>query len=127
MSHVASPSGPTSTSCAAKPRSCAPLPGRGDPVAAERLTRHHPRPSRPGEVSLAAAQLVIAHELAFSSWPKLKAASGRPPRNYRKADARVQAFLAASIEGRMKEGRRPYFEADTGIAELHDRGGIGRR
>ncbi|HVC74886.1 MAG TPA: ankyrin repeat domain-containing protein [Candidatus Micrarchaeaceae archaeon] len=72
---------------------------RGDPAAAERLTRHHPSPHR-GEVSLAAAQLVIARELGFSSWPKLKAAVdatvGGP-------DSRASALVAASIEGRLKE------------------------
>lgn len=45
----------------------------GDPVAVDRLARHHPSAHR-AELSLAAAQLVIARELGFSSWPKLKAA-----------------------------------------------------
>ena len=57
----------------------------GDPAAAERIRRYHPSASA-GQVSLAAAQLVIARELGFSSWPTLKArvdaasAGGRRPR-----------------------------------------------
>jgi hypothetical protein len=39
----------------------------GDPVAAERLARHHPSAS-PGVVTLAVAQLVIARELGFANW-----------------------------------------------------------
>ena len=72
---------------------------RGDPAAAARLDRHHPSPHG-GEVSLAAAQLVIARELGFSSWPKLKSAVdatvGGP-------DSRASVLVAASIEGRLKE------------------------
>jgi hypothetical protein len=41
---------------------------RGDPVATDRFARHHPS-AHQGEVSLAAAQLVIARELGFPSWP----------------------------------------------------------
>src|SRR6266702_2453545 len=46
---------------------------RGDAAAWERFARHHPS-ARQDAVSLAAAQLVIARELGFSSWPRLKAA-----------------------------------------------------
>ena len=46
---------------------------RGDPDAVERFARHHPSAPQ-GVVTLAAAQLVIARELGFASWPQLKAA-----------------------------------------------------
>src|SRR5258708_4009101 len=46
---------------------------RGDPDAIERFARHHPGAPQ-GTVTLAAAQLVIARELGFASWPQLKAA-----------------------------------------------------
>ena len=45
---------------------------RGDPDAVERFARHRSAPQ--GVVTLAAAQLVIARELGFASWPQLKAA-----------------------------------------------------
>src|ERR1700731_4882590 len=46
---------------------------QGDAVALERMARQHS--SGPGgEVRLAAAQLVIARELGFPSWPGLVAA-----------------------------------------------------
>ena len=44
-----------------------------DTGAAERFARHHPSAPQ-GVVTLAAAQLVIARELGFASWPQLKAA-----------------------------------------------------
>ena len=47
---------------------------RGDPAALERFARHHP--SAPQDAAgLAAAQLVLARELGFASWPALKAAA----------------------------------------------------
>ena len=71
---------------------------RGDTPASERFARHHPS-GRQDAVSLAAAQLVIARELGFLSWPRLKAAID--------ADAvsrgEVPAFLAASVEGRLRQ------------------------
>jgi ankyrin repeat protein len=71
---------------------------RGDPDAVERFARHHPSASR-GPVTLAAAQLVIAREMSFASWPQLKAAvdarSSTPER-------RAGVFVAASIEGRVR-------------------------
>jgi len=61
-------------------------------------------------VSLAAAQLVIARELGFSNWPRLKAAiddaaSGRG----------VPAVVAASVEGRLRQAS-DILRADPGIA-----------
>ena len=81
----------------------------GDPVAADRFARHH-RSVQPGGASLAAAQLVIARELGFSSWPTLKAAvdSDAPER-------RIRAFLSASVEGRMREAAR-LLQADPEVA-----------
>ncbi len=83
---------------------------RGDPAAAERVARLHPSPNR-GEVSLAAAQLVIARELGFSSWPKLKAAVDLTPGG----PGRAGALVAASIEGRLKEAAT-LLGAEPGIA-----------
>jgi hypothetical protein len=67
-------------------------------VAIERFVRHHG--SHEGAVTLAAAQLVIARELGFASWPSLKAAveDGNVG-----PEQRVEAFVAASIEGRPRE------------------------
>jgi ankyrin repeat protein len=83
---------------------------RGDTAASERFARHHPT-ARQDAVSLAAAQLVIAREMGFSSWPRLKAAID--------ADAvsrgEVTAFLAASVEGRLQQAS-DIFRADPGIA-----------
>lgn len=82
----------------------------GDAAAVQRLARHHPS-ARNDVVSLAAAQLVIARELGFSSWPRLKAAidvgaaSGRG----------VSAFVAASVEGRLRQAS-DILRADPGIA-----------
>ncbi len=57
---------------------------RGEPGALDRVTRLY-RAAPQGGVTLAAAQLVIARELGFTSWPRLKAAaesraSSRHPR-----------------------------------------------
>lgn len=74
---------------------------RGDPGAAERFARHHPSASL-GFVTLAAAQLVIARELGFVSWPQLKAtvdAHATSP------EQRAEVFVAASIEGRVREAQ----------------------
>jgi ankyrin repeat protein len=83
---------------------------RGDAAAVERFGRHHPAALQ-GVYSLASAQLVIARELGFASWPRLKAAIDSA------ADAgrRVQAFVSAVIEGRLRQAR-DIFGADPGIA-----------
>jgi ankyrin repeat protein len=82
----------------------------GDATAVQRLARHHPAPPV-GPVRLAAAQLVIARELGFPSWPRLIAAL--------EADAAsrqaLSAFLSASIEGRMRQADE-ILHADPGIA-----------
>jgi len=67
--------------------------------AAERFVRHHGSAPQ-GAVTLAAAQLVIARELGFASWPRLKAAVEA---HATAPDRRAQAFVSASVEGRMRE------------------------
>jgi ankyrin repeat protein len=67
----------------------------GDQAALARFAAHHPTPGQRG-MTLAAAQLVIARELGFPSWPRLRAAveaavSGRPD---------VSDLVAAVIDGR---------------------------
>jgi ankyrin repeat protein len=84
---------------------------RGDPVALERFARHHPSVPQGAAVSLAAAQLVIARELGFTSWPRLKAAidgEATPGRV-------VSAFVAASVDGRLRQASE-IFGADPRIA-----------
>ncbi len=75
----------------------------------QRFARHHPT-ARLAAVNLAAAQLVIARELGFPSWPGLKAAidSGAVARGD------LSAFLAASVEGR-ERAARDIVRADPGI------------
>jgi ankyrin repeat protein len=83
---------------------------RGDAAALERFARHHP-PARQGAVSLADAQLVIARELGFASWPRLKAAIDARPASGRAAGE----FVAASVDGRLRRAS-DIFHADPGIA-----------
>jgi ankyrin repeat protein len=83
---------------------------RGDADALERFDRHHP-PAPPGAVSLAAAQLVIARELGFPSWPRLKAAIDSGAASGRAADE----FAAACVDGRLHRASE-IFRADPGIA-----------
>lgn len=83
---------------------------RGDAAAVERFGRHHPATLQ-GAASLASAQLVIARELGFASWPRLKAAIDTAA----DADRRVQAFVSAVIEGRLRQAC-DIFGADPGIA-----------
>src|SRR6266851_4452227 len=83
---------------------------RGDAAAVERFGRHHPAALQ-GAASLASAQLVIARELGFASWPRLKAAIDTA------ADVgrRVRAFVTAVIEGRLRQAHDT-FGADPDIA-----------
>ncbi len=55
----------------------------------------------PREVTLAVAQLVIARELGFASWPKLKAAV----ESRAGIGQRAAAFVAASVEDRERRAR----------------------
>ena len=82
---------------------------RGDPAASDRFARHHPSASR-DQVPLAAAQLVIAREMGFASWPRLKAAveaRTSPPQG-------VSDFLAASVERRLRRTAAGIFGAEPG-------------
>jgi ankyrin repeat protein len=83
---------------------------RRDPGALARLARHHS--SGPQDrVSLAAAQLVIARELGYSSWPALKAAIDAAAVSRQE----VLAFVDACIQGRLRQAS-DMFRADPGIA-----------
>jgi ankyrin repeat protein len=84
---------------------------QGDTAAAERFTRHRPSGIQ-GAVSLAAAQLVIARELGFASWPRLKAAIDADTVSRRE----VSAFVAASVEGRLRQASA-ILRADPDIAD----------
>ncbi len=82
----------------------------GDAAALQRLARHHPAPLA-GPVRLAAAQLVIARELGFPSWPRLTAALEAGAASRRA----LSALLSASIEGRLRQAGE-ILRADPGIA-----------
>jgi len=81
----------------------------GDAAALERVARYH-RAAQQDPVSLAGAQLVIARELGFASWPRLKAAIDTDS-NLSRADE----FVAASVGGRLREAAE-ILRADPGIA-----------
>jgi hypothetical protein len=76
----------------------------------ERFARQHSSAQKEA-VNLAAAQLVVARELGFSSWPKLKAAVDAATAS----SARLDEFAAASIEGRLRTARA-IFDTDREIA-----------
>jgi ankyrin repeat protein len=82
----------------------------GDTAAAERIARHY-RGTLQGAVTLAVAQLVIAREQGFPSWPKLKAAIDADA----SASRGIDDFLAASVEGRMRQAAS-ILHANPGIA-----------
>jgi hypothetical protein len=69
----------------------------GDAGALARLARHHRAPAD-GAVSLAVAQMVVARELGFASWPKLRLAVDAVAAH----GARVDEFLTASVSGRLR-------------------------
>jgi ankyrin repeat protein len=83
---------------------------RGDAAALERLARHH-TPPPVGVVRLATAQLVIARELGFPSWPRLVAAIG----DRASSGEVVREFLAASVDGRLRRATE-MLRADPGSA-----------
>jgi Ankyrin repeats (many copies) len=82
----------------------------GDPVAIERFARNHPSAPQ-SAVSLAGAQLVIARELGFASWPALKAAID----DAATSALRASEFVAASVAGRLRQAS-DIFRADPAIA-----------
>ena len=71
---------------------------RGDASALARFARHHPSPMG-ATTTLAAAQLVIARELGFPSWPRLKATIDAEAA----ASGRRARFVTASVDGRLRE------------------------
>ena len=83
---------------------------RGDPVALERFVRQN-LPASQRAASLAAAQLVVARELGFSSWPKLKAAVDAAAVKAATGDE----FVAASVDDRLRAART-IFGANPDIA-----------
>ena len=85
--------GLTWTSSAAGPRSCATPPGPGTRPRWPGSPPTHPRPV-PGTVTLAAAQLAIAREHGYPSWPQLVA---EVKARTAEAGQRVEEFLVASI------------------------------
>jgi ankyrin repeat protein len=70
---------------------------QGDAAALDRLARHLPS-GHGGPVRLASAQLVIARELGFPSWPRLIAAVDASAAAHRL----VADFADASVEGRVR-------------------------
>ena len=82
----------------------------GDAAAVARLVRHHPAPPA-GPVRLAAAQLVIARELGFPSWPALTAALEADAASRRA----LSAFLSDSVDDRMRQAA-VVMRADPAIA-----------
>lgn len=72
---------------------------RWEAGALDRVARNH-RAAPQGGVTLAAAQLVIARELGFASWPRLKAAVESAAAT---SGQLAEAFVAASVERRLRE------------------------
>jgi ankyrin repeat protein len=75
---------------------------RDEPTAVERIARHARSVAAPGALSLAVAQLVIARELGFASWAKLKASV----ESRAVASDRASLLLAASVDGYTGRARR---------------------
>lgn len=86
---------------------------RGDPHATERVARHH-RSASAGAVTLAVAQFVIARELGFPSWPRLKAAIDAIDAD-RAADRAAHDFVDACVAGRLRQAAQ-VLRANPGIA-----------
>jgi ankyrin repeat protein len=72
---------------------------RGEAGAVDRVNRNY-RADPQGAVTLAAAQLVVARELGFASWPRLKAAVESRAST---PEGLADAFVAASVERRLGE------------------------
>src|ERR1022692_1476922 len=84
---------------------------RGEPGALDRVTRIY-RAAPQGGVTLAAAQLVIARELGFTSWPRLK---GAVESRAATPGQLVETFVAASVEHRLPQAAT-ILESHPGIA-----------
>jgi ankyrin repeat protein len=74
----------------------------GDAEALQRIAESHPQPGK-AEFSLADAQLVVAREYGFESWPKLKI---HVEAVIRGDDPKIAAFLAAAVAGNQLEANR---------------------
>ncbi len=74
----------------------------GEAEALRRIAESHPQPGKT-EFSLADAQLVLAREYGFESWPKLKTHVDALARG---DDPRVAAFLQAACAGNQLEANR---------------------
>ncbi|MGH9259554.1 MAG: ankyrin repeat domain-containing protein, partial [Acidimicrobiales bacterium] len=72
----------------------------GDPDALARLAVHH---RRGAPVTLAAAQLTVAREHGFASWPQLKATVEE---RLMSRDQQARALVLASISGRLDRAAR---------------------
>ena len=83
---------------------------RGEAAASQRFARFYPEAPQ-GTASLAAAQFVIAGELGFASWPRLKAAIDASTFSHQAASA----FIAASVDDRLRQAEA-LLSADPGIA-----------
>ncbi len=85
----------------------------GDPAALERIAAHvDERPQ--GPVSLSAAQMVLAREHGFASWPRLKAEVEAKALD---RAGRVEAFLTASVTGRGSLAGRLLVEFGLGAGD----------
>ena len=105
----------------------------GDAAAIERMRAHHPRFSPAKTVSLHDAQLVIAREHGFPSWPRLKAhiEGAHAPRTTHPIerdsqyyDDRARGLLAVLVDGATPtiEQVRTWHPAYAGAADntIHD-------
>jgi ankyrin repeat protein len=82
------------------------------PAALERIARHA-RSVDPREASLAVAQLVIAREVGFTSWPKLKAMV----ESRAALSDRAASLLAALVDGYTGRAQR-LLEVDPALARF---------
>lgn len=85
---------------------------RGESGAMQRIASYVPAEKR-NDVTLAVAQLAIARELGFVSWPKLKAGVESRAGVARRAEA----FVVACVEGRTRRAQR-LFELDPRISQV---------
>lgn len=81
----------------------------GEPGALARLAAHRPAGA---PVTLAAAQLVIAREHGFASWPQLRAAVEERRMS---SEQKARALVVASVSGRMDRAVR-LVDADPSLA-----------
>ena len=104
-----------------------------DAAALERFTAHHPH-FHPNTFSLVDAQLVIARELGYASWPKLKAAqqqqgtlAGELARVHRKLEMEgkvqfIPLLTGETVKHAIRKGRESYLitrpDTERGAAYL---------